>query len=70
MDKEIEKQIIERANKIALEKAINIVREQHSKNTNCMDKIPILSVKKEILSIKNDIMDGVKLCMTLIEEYN
>lgn len=54
-------EIIAKANEIALAKANEIVEKQFS-DVTCMD------AKLRMLSIKNDIMDGVRICLKLINE--
>lgn len=55
-----EEEIISKANEIALNKAREIVEKQFS-DIGCMD------AKLRILSIKNDIMEGVRICLKLIK---
>lgn len=55
-----EKEIIAKANEIALAKAKEIVEKQFS-DVTCMD------AKLRMLSIKNDIMEGVRICLELIK---
>lgn len=55
-----EKGIIAKANDIALARAKEIVENQFS-DVGCME------AKIRMLSIKNDIMDGVKICLKLIQ---
>lgn len=56
-----QEEIIAKANEIALTKAKEIVEKQFS-DVTCMD------AKLRMLSIKNDIMDGVRICLKLINE--
>lgn len=61
MNEEYKKQIIEEANKIALIKAREIVSRVFSDVTD-------MTAKLRLLSIKNDIMDGVRMCLELIQK--
>ena len=61
MNEGYKKQIIEEANKIALIKAREIVSRVFSDVTD-------MTAKLRLLSIKNDIMDGVRMCLELIQK--
>ncbi|WP_042370273.1 hypothetical protein [Bacteroides neonati] len=56
-----EKEIIAKASELAMAKAKEIVEKQFS-DVGCMD------AKLRLLSIKNDIMDGVRICLELIKQ--